>query len=341
MPSPPATLYPTAVTALPSRPYILSLTPHLTSTSSHLLLSHPSPEITIVDAQTFQLVDKLKGGHSKDISCVVTSTSASTDEIVQGGFANEGNIWSAGVDANVVRWDERSRRPGQTIKGECSSGLHTRLSERSSRSSGSLPVAANIRGRGLPLLSLAVNEPSNLLVTGTELVSSESHLIFYDTRSPSNPLYTHSTTHSDDITSLTFLPPSPSYAPALPATSSSENPTPGLLLLSGSTDGLVALTNPKEADEEEAFYGAEGLDGSVAKAGWYRAAVDEPDKKKKRKNGGKRQGLKVWGRSDMDSVGTWEMGRGETGDIEVSIRDFDRNTFCDRTFSSSLQSAAT
>jgi hypothetical protein len=88
---------------------------------------------------------------------------------------------------------------------------------------------------------------------------------------------------------------------------------------------LVALTNPKEADEEEAFYGAEGLDGSVAKAGWYRASVDEPDKKKKRKNGGKRQGLKVWGRSDMDSVGTWEMGRGETGDIEVSIRDFDRN----------------
>lgn len=118
MPSPPATLYPTAVTALPSRPYILSLTPHLTSTSSHLLLSHPSPEITIVDARTFQLVDKLKGGHSKDISCVVTSTSASTDEIVQGGFANEGNIWSAGVDANVIRWDERSRRPGQTIKGE-------------------------------------------------------------------------------------------------------------------------------------------------------------------------------------------------------------------------------
>ena len=118
MPSAPPTLYPTATTSLPGRPYILSLTPHLTSTSSHLLLSHPSPEITIIDAQTFQLVDKLKGGHSKDISCVVTSTSASTDELVQGGFANEGNIWSAGTDANVVRWDERSRRPGQTIKGK-------------------------------------------------------------------------------------------------------------------------------------------------------------------------------------------------------------------------------
>ena len=178
-------------------------------------------------------------------------------------------------------------------------------------------LAANIRGRGLPLLSLAVHEPSNLLVAGTELVSSESHLLFYDTRSPSEPLYTHSTTHSDDITSLTFLPPTSSYAAPLPKESSSELPTPPLLLLSGSTDGLLALTNPKESDEEEAFYGAEGLDGSVAKAGWYRAMVDEPDKKRRR-GAGKRQGLKVWGRSDMDSVGTWEMGRGETGDIEAS-----------------------
>jgi hypothetical protein len=175
---------------------------------------------------------------------------------------------------------------------------------------------AGIRGRGLPLLSLAVHEPSNLLVTGTEVVSSESHLIFYDTRSPTNPLYTHSTTHSDDITSLTFLPPTTSYASPLPPSSTSSLPTPGLLLLSSSTDGLLALTNPKESDEEEAFYGAEGLDGSVAKAGWYRSTVDDHDKKGKKK--GKRQGLKVWGRSDMDSVGTWEMGRGESGDIEVS-----------------------
>lgn len=320
MPSPPATLYPTATTTLPSRPYILSLTPHLTSTSSHLLLSHPSPELTIIDAQTFQLVDKLKGGHSRDISCVVTSTSASTDDLAQGGFANEGNIWSAGTDANVIRWDERSRRPGQTIKGGSFFIIEMRcvlfLTESDIRLAA---LIANLRGRALPLLSLAVHEPSNLLVTGTELVSSESHLVFYDTRSPSTPLYTHSTTHSDDITSLSFLPPTSSYASALPSGASSENPTPGVLLLSGSTDGLLALTNPKEPDEEEAFYGAEGLDGSVAKAGWYRALVDEPDKKKKRKSGmgGKRQGLKVWGRSDMDSVGTWEMGRGETGDIEV------------------------
>jgi hypothetical protein len=118
MPAATPSILPTGALTLPNKPYILTLTPHLTSSGSHLLLTHPSPEISIVDAQTLQLVDKLKGGHSRDVSCVVTSTSASTDPIGQGGFANEGNIWSAGVDANVIRWDERSRRPGQTIKGE-------------------------------------------------------------------------------------------------------------------------------------------------------------------------------------------------------------------------------
>lgn len=174
---------------------------------------------------------------------------------------------------------------------------------------------ASVFGKPHPILSLALHEPSNLLVLGTELTSSSSHLIFYDTRSPSQPLYTHSTTHSDDITSLTFLPPTTTYAPPLPSSSDSSNPTPSPLLLSGSTDGLLALTNPKEADEEEAFYGAESLDGSVAKAGWYRtdAVRDMEDKKGKRR----RKGLKVWGRSDMDSLGSWEMGRGETGDVQV------------------------
>jgi hypothetical protein len=166
---------------------------------------------------------------------------------------------------------------------------------------------------------MAIHESSNLLVTGTEVASSESHLIFYDTRSSAQPLYIHSTTHSDDITTLTFLPPTSSYAPPLAANASSSMPTPPTLLLSGSTDGLLSLTNPKEPDEEEACYGAEALDGSVAKAGWYRTLVDEKDKHGKKKKS-KRQGLKVWGRSDMDSVGTWEMGRGETGDIEVSLR---------------------
>lgn len=112
-------IHPTASTAIPSRPYILSLTPHLTASSSHLVVSHPSPDLSIVDASTLQFVDRLTGGHTKDISSVVTSTSSATDDVVQGGFANEGNIWSAGTDARIVRWDQRSRKPGQTVQGEC------------------------------------------------------------------------------------------------------------------------------------------------------------------------------------------------------------------------------
>lgn len=178
-------------------------------------------------------------------------------------------------------------------------------------------ITANLRGKGLPLLSLAIHEPSNLLVAGTELISSESHLLFYDTRSPTQPLYTHSTTHSDDITSLKFLPPTAQYAGPLGQGTTSSLPTPGNLLLSGSTDGLIALTNPKEADEEEAFYGAEPLDGSVAQVGYYRCPLVNPDKKARRATP-KINGLKVWGRSDMDSFGTWAMGRGqETGDVEM------------------------
>lgn len=74
---------------------------------------------------------------------------------------------------------------------------------------------------------------------------------------------------------------------------------------------MVALTNPKESDEEEAFYGAEALNGSVAKVGWYWADIGTGKQR--------RRGVKVWARSDMDSVGTWSLGRGEEGDAQVRV----------------------
>jgi hypothetical protein len=132
-----------------------------------------------------------------------------------------------------------------------------------------------------------------------------------DIRNSSSPLYTHSSTHSDDITNLQFLPTTSTFLPSLSPTATSTNPTPPLLLLSASTDGLVALTNPKESDEEEAFYGAEALNGSVAKAGWYWADIGTGKQR--------RRGVKVWARSDMDSVGTWSLGRGEEGDAQVRL----------------------
>lgn len=101
MPAPAPSVYATLSAPLPSKPYILGITP--SSSSPHLLLRHPSSEITIADNQSLQPIDVLQGGHKGLISSVK---------------ADEGAIWSSGKEGGIVRWDERSRRAGMTIKGE-------------------------------------------------------------------------------------------------------------------------------------------------------------------------------------------------------------------------------
>ena len=66
---------------------------------------------------------------------------------------------------------------------------------------------------------------------------------------------------------------------------------------------MVALSDLKESDEDEAVQSAENFGQSIAQAGWY-------------EHKGK---MKVWGRSDMDAVGIWNIGKGEEDDIEVSL----------------------
>lgn len=201
-----------------------------------------------------------------------------------GEAVGKGDIWSAGKDATIIRWDERSRTVGQKIK-------------------------AHNNGKALPLLSLAVSD--NLLVGGSELVSSEAWLMYWDIRNPSKSIYAHSSTHSDDITFIKFLPSTSSFLP--PSTG-----TPSPLLLSGSTDGLIALTNPKEEDEEEAFWGAEGgLEGSVAMGGGGAYLVDPSRKNSKGKGregnvlggGPGRKDLHVWARSDQNSLANFTLSR--------------------------------
>lgn len=185
---------------------------------------------------------------------------------------------------------------------------------------GRYSLSVNLRGQALPLTSLAAYHPQHphLLICGTELASgSEAHLVYYDTRNPSSPLYVHSSTHSDDITQLRFLPPTRSFAPP-GAAPSSDASTPDLLLLSASTDGLLALTNPLEEDEDEAFYGAAGeLGGSVARMGTYWAPPSLASGSTK----SKQYNLRVWARSDMDTFATFDVGRGqETGEVELQHR---------------------
>jgi hypothetical protein len=58
----------------------------------------------------------------------------------------------------------------------------------------------------------------------------------------------------------------------------------------------------KESDEDEAVQSAENFGQSIAQAGWY-------ERKGK---------MRIWGRSDMDAVGVWQVGKGEEEEIEVS-----------------------
>jgi len=99
MPAAPPVAYATLAEPVPSKPYILGITP--TSLTGHLVLDHGSAELTVADAQTLKAVDVLKGQHSQTIT---------------GVRAEEGSIWSASKDASIVRWDERSRREAMTIK---------------------------------------------------------------------------------------------------------------------------------------------------------------------------------------------------------------------------------
>lgn len=108
MPAAPPITYPTLSNGLPSRPYILQIRP-AGPASDHLILRHPSPNLTVADGQTLQPVEQLQGGHTGDV----------TDVYVEQGDSGAGSaaIYSSAKDATVVRWDERSRRPALTIKG--------------------------------------------------------------------------------------------------------------------------------------------------------------------------------------------------------------------------------
>ncbi|WVF65399.1 hypothetical protein IAT40_000126 [Kwoniella sp. CBS 6097] len=262
MAPPPSVAYATLSAPLPTNPYILSITP--SPTTPHLILRHPSSELTIADNQTLQPVDRLQGGHKGLISSVVADTEAGA-----------GALWSAGKDANIVRWDERSRRAASVIK-------------------------AFVR-KPLPVTALAVSSRDHLVIGGTELVSSEAHILFWDDRNPSQPAYSHTSTHSDDITHLSLLPTTSTFLRSVAAGSSSSPPLPDRLLLSSSTDGLVALSSMKETDEDEAVLAAENWGQSIADA---RAYLHK----------GK---MRVCARSDMDAVAIWEVGKGPEDELEL------------------------
>jgi WD40 repeat protein len=121
---------------------------------------------------------------------------------------------------------------------------------------------------GAGFLSFDASLNGYTLATGTVLLKGEDASIhFWDARKPTVPIFSHTSTHSDDITSLHFHPTIPDR------------------LLSASSDGLLSITNAAEQDEDEAVEHVGNWGCSVAQTGWYHDGV--------------------WAASDMETFSLW------------------------------------
>ena len=61
------------------------------------------------------------------------------------------------------------------------------------------------------------------------------------------------------------------------------------IVLSGSSDGLISLSNPEEDDDDEAVLHVANWGCSVSQAGWTTGEG----------------GTKIWAASDMETFSTW------------------------------------
>ncbi|KAL4871237.1 hypothetical protein BDV12DRAFT_32675 [Aspergillus spectabilis] len=86
-----------------------------------------------------------------------------------------------------------------------------------------------------PVLSIAGSSETNSIVAGTELISHQAIVAFWDVRSPNQPHLQYVESHNDDVTELQY------------------HPTRHNILLSGSTDGLVNIYDTTITDEDEAL----------------------------------------------------------------------------------------
>ncbi|CAA7270746.1 unnamed protein product [Cyclocybe aegerita] len=224
-----------------SEAYILSIT----SLPSHYAASASAPSnvIDIFDKRTLQGLQTLPGHE------IATTSLLTVDKL--GGIVNQCLV-SAGKDGSVKAWDVRSN--SHSIK------------------------MTNL-GQSRPLLCCDISKDGLTVAAGTDLQGDDAFILYWDPRQPATPLRTHSSTHSDDITTVSFAP-----------TRDRENDK--YLLLSGSTDGLLCTSNPDEDDEDEAPLQVGNWGCSIAQAGWIHGSS-------KSKLAG------IWAGSDMETFSTW------------------------------------
>ncbi|KAB8204366.1 WD40-repeat-containing domain protein [Aspergillus parasiticus] len=116
---------------------------------------------------------------------------------------------TGGRDGRVKLWDLRNGKRSAVVEVETS--------------------------RDAPVLSIACCPATNSLAAGTELVSYQAVVAFWDVRSPGQSRLQYVESHNDDVTELQY------------------HPTRTNVVLSGSTDGLVNVYNTDITDEDEAL----------------------------------------------------------------------------------------
>ncbi|KAJ6510228.1 WD40-repeat-containing domain protein [Mycena vitilis] len=234
----PSPTYSTASTfiktaSLSSQAYVLSIAPLPTYYAASA--SAPSNTIDLFDKTTLRGVQTLSGHE------VGTTSLRSVNSIAN---ISRPSLISSGLDGSIKVWDERT--DSHSIK------------------------MTNL-GQARGLLCCDVSQDGLTVAGGTQLQGEDAHIVYWDPRSPATPLRTHSSTHSDDVTVLSFSPDSPN------------------ILMSASTDGLISTSTADEDDEDEAVIHVGVWNTSVSQAGWTHSS----------------SGAKIWASSDMETFSTW------------------------------------
>ncbi|KAF9448468.1 WD40 repeat-like protein [Macrolepiota fuliginosa MF-IS2] len=219
--------------------YVLSLANLPTAYAASA--SSPSNKIDLIDKRSLRRIQTLPG-HD------VATTSIRAVDCVTGMPGR--TLLSTGKDGSVKVWDDRS-------------GSHS-------------IKLTNMGNTSLGILSCDVSPDGNLVAAGTEFLSQDAFILYWDPRQPAAPLRTHSSTHSDDITTMSFYP------------SASSPP----LILSGSSDGLLSISDANEDDEDEAVVHVGSWGPSISQAGWYLPSPTSTS-------------LGVWAASDMETFSLW------------------------------------
>ncbi|KAJ3507565.1 hypothetical protein NMY22_g16896 [Coprinellus aureogranulatus] len=219
----------------------------------------------------------------------------------RGGGGGGVELVSCGKEGSVVVWDVRSGGVGIVM------------------------TSLNPYSKPRPLLSLALSPSGTTIAAGSELQGDDAVISFFDPRNPSRALREHTSTHSDDITVLEYAP----SGYALPEAEGDEEgggrKGTGELLLSGSTDGLLSISDPNEEDEDEAVLATANWGCSVAQAGFihpsspssFPSSTSSSSHQKNKTTGKGTTGWGIWASSDMETFSTWSADLSPVLDFDV------------------------